>query len=442
MADATTSLGAARPSLEHTSHSVAASKSWVAAATVIGTTIEWYDFFIYGTAAALIFNKLFFPSFDATAGTLAAFGTFAIGLFARPFGALAFGHYGDRVGRKSMLMLSLFLMGVPTVLIGLVPTYDQIGIWAAAVLIFLRILQGIALGGEWGGAVLMAVEHAPDGRRSLFGSLPQAGVPLGLLLSTGAFALVSLLPDPALLSWGWRLPFLASFILVVIGALVRSKVAESPAFTEVQRKGQTVALPAAQVFGRYRKSLVLAVGSKLAEVTLFYIVTIFVLSYATSKLGMPKPSVLNGIMLASLVAFVTIPSFGWIGDRIGQRTIYATGGFLLAALAIPFFMLIETRETAFVTCAIVLALGICYPMMYGPQPGLLSAQFPPEVRYSGISLGVQIAGAIGGGLAPIIATGLLAHYGTTASIGYYVMALGILAALCALCMRAASKGER
>lgn len=440
MAD--TTIRAARPSLdESASHSVPASKSWVAAATVIGTTIEWYDFFIYGTAAALIFNKLFFPSFDTTAGTLAAFGTFAIGLFARPFGALAFGHFGDRVGRKSMLMLSLFLMGVPTVLIGLVPTYDQIGIWAAVALVILRILQGIALGGEWGGAVLMAVEHAPKGRRSLFGSLPQAGVPLGLLLSTGAFTLVSLLPEQDLLSWGWRIPFLASFVLIAVGVLVRSKVTESPAFNEVKRNGLTVALPAAQVFGRHWKSLALAVGSKLAEVTLFYIVTIFVLSYATSKLGMPRPSVLNAIMLASVVAFITIPLFGWIGDRIGQRTIYAAGGFLLAVFAIPFFMLVETRETVFLTCGIVLALGIFYPMMYGPQPGLLSAQFPPEVRYSGISLGVQIAGAIGGGLAPIIATGLLARYGTTSSIGYYIMALGILAALCASLMRPVAQDE-
>jgi MFS family permease len=202
-----------------------------------------------------------------------------------------------------------------------------------------------------------------------------------------------------------------------------------------------VALPAAEVFSRHWKSLVLAVGSKLAEVTLFYIVTIFVLSYATAKLGMPRSSVLNAIMLASVVAFVTIPLFGWIGDKIGQRLIYAAGGVLLAAFALPFFMLVETRDTAMVTCAIVAALGICYPMMYGPQPSLLSAQFPPEVRYSGISLGVQIAGAMGGGLAPIVATGLLARYQTTASVGYYIMALGILAALCVACMRRDAQGR-
>jgi metabolite-proton symporter len=415
---------------------------WIAGATMIGTTIEWFDFFIYGTAAALVFNKLFFPSFDTTTATLASLATFSIGLFFRPLGGLIFGHFGDRVGRKSMLMSSLLLMGIPTVLIGLVPTYESIGLWAAAILVTLRVLQGIALGGEWGGAVLMAVEHAPRDKASLFGSLPQAGVPAGLLLAAGAFALLGQLSERDFLTWGWRMPFVASFVLVIIGLLVRSRIAESPVFAEIRDKKSLIALPAATVVRSHLRSLMLAVGAKLGEVTLFYVITVFVLSYATTTLGFSRGTVLQAIMIAAALALMTIPLFGWIGDRAGQRTVYFFGAVLLASFAVPMFALIETRSVVWLTVSIVTALGIIYPLMYGPQPSLYSAQFPPEVRYSGISLGVQLAGAIGGGLAPIVATSLLVKFGNTIAVGAYLGVLGIVAGVCVYFMKPASLKAR
>ena len=341
-----------------------------------------------------------------------------------------------------MLMSSLLLMGIPTVLIGLVPTYESIGLWAAAILVTLRILQGIALGGEWGGAVLMAVEHAPRDKASLFGSLPQAGVPAGLLLAAGAFALLGQLSERDFLTWGWRIPFVASFVLVIIGLLVRSRIAKSPVFTEIRDKKSLIALPAATVVRSHLRSLMLAVGAKLGEVTLFYVITVFVLSYATTTLGFSRGTVLQAIMIAAALALMTIPLFGWIGDRAGQRIVYFFGAVLLASFAVPMFVLIETRSVVWLTISIVTALGIIYPLMYGPQPSLYSAQFPPEVRYSGISLGVQLAGAIGGGLAPIVATSLLVKFGNTIAVGAYLGVLGIVAGVCVYLMKPASPRAR
>lgn len=416
----------------HVDLSAASSKRWVAAATVIGTTVEWYDFFIFGTASALVLNRLFFPSLDPLTGTLAAFATFAVGLFARPIGGLVFGHFGDRVGRKSMLLLSLFLMGVPTVLIGLLPTYDSIGIWAAVLLVILRICQGLAVGGEWGGAVLMAVEHADPKERSLFGSLPQIGTPAGLICATLAFSFASGLPEASFLAWGWRVPFLISVVLIALGAFVRTKVAESPAFIEAKASGRTVALPGAKIVSSHIRPLALAVGAKLAEVTLFYLVTVFVLQYTTVTLGLPRAYILNSILIAASVGLLTIPLFGYLGDRFGLRLVYGLGALLLAVAAVPLFLTVSNGDPSFIRVAIVICLGGIYPMMYGIQPALYSAQFPAAVRYSGISLGVQIAAAIGGGLAPIIAASLLSATGGTTAIGFYLSGLALLAAACCL----------
>jgi MHS family shikimate/dehydroshikimate transporter-like MFS transporter len=410
-------------------------RAWIVAATVIGTTIEWYDFFIYGTAAALVFNKIFFPSFDAAAGTIAAFATFAIGLLARPFGGIVFGHFGDRFGRKSTLMVSLLLMGIPTMLIGLVPAYESIGLWAAAILVTLRLLQGFALGGEWGGAVLMAVEHAPKARRVLFGALPQAGAPAGLLLASLTFALVSHMHEASFLAWGWRLPFLLSIVLVAVGVLVRWKVAESPAFITVLRAGKKVDLPGVEVVRRYWRRLLLTIGAKLGEVTLFYLVTVFTLSYATTKLGIPRQQALNAIMIAAGLACGTIPLFGLLGDRFGQRRVFALGALYLALFAVPMFWMIDSRDPTLFFLAVIGALSIGHPSMYAPEPSLFAAQFPPEIRYSGVSLGFQVAAAIGGGLAPILATLLLARFGTSLPIAAYLVGLGLLAAFCAESMQ-------
>lgn len=408
---------------------------WIAAATVIGTTIEWFDFFIYGTAAALVFNRIVFPSFDQTAATLASFSTFAVGLLMRPLGAAIVGHFGDRVGRKSMLMFTLLLMGVPTVLIGLVPTYEQVGLWAAIMLVVLRILQGIALGGEWGGAVLMAVEHAPAGEGALYGSMPQLGVPLGLICSTGVFAALSGLSDADFLAWGWRLPFLFSIVLVVLGLVARKQIAESPEFERAKAMGRMVRMPTIAVIKSNPVPLLLTMGGKMGEVTLFYLFTVFLLSFATSKLGMPRGDVLLSVMMGAGLGIITIPVFGKLSDRFGARRVYALGSLMLAICALPLFMLVELRSFASVAAAATLALGILYPFTYGAQAALYSVQFPPELRYSGISLGVQMAAAIGGSLAPFVATTLLTTLQSSTAVALYLAAMALLATFCTLRMR-------
>lgn len=408
----------------------------VGLASMMGTTIEWYDFFLYGTAAALIFNKLFFPNFDPVLGTLAAFATYSVGFFARPLGGMVFGHFGDRVGRKSMLLITLALMGVPTVLIGLIPTYDQIGIWAPVLLVIMRLMQGLAIGGEWGGAALMAVEHAPEGKQGLFGSLPQAGVGAGLILSSLAMAWASSLPEADMLSWGWRVPFIASIVLLAIGWFIRVKIAESPAFAKLEASGRRVDRPLVTVLRSHWVQVLRVIGARVAEVTWFYTVVTFSLAYAANQLGLSKAMVLNAIVGGAAALLVTIPAFGHIGDRIGQKWLYVLGTVLLIAFAFPFFGLLQNKDITSVWMAIVPAICVVYALMYGQQATLFAAQFPAEVRYSGISLSVQVSGAIGGGLAPLVATSLMAlANGSTRYVSYYLIALGVIAFLCALSMR-------
>jgi metabolite-proton symporter len=407
-------------------------------ASLVGTTIEWYDFFLYGTAAALIFNKLFFPAFDPLTGTLAAFATYAVGFLARPLGAVIFGHYGDRIGRKSMLLATLFLMGIPTTLIGLIPTYDSIGYYAALLLVLMRFLQGVAVGGEWGGAVLMAVEHAPASRRGFFGSLPQAGVGAGLILSSLAMAAVAQLPEADFLAWGWRLPFLASVVLLGVGAFIRLKVAESPDFETLKASGTRVELPVREVFRKHPRAVFTAVGARLAETTWFYTVVTFSLTYITQTLGLPKALALDAIVLGAALSLATIPLAGHLCDRLGPRRVFMSGAVLLCFAAVGFFALIDTRQSTLLFLAMALAIGVIFPLLYAPQSALFSAQFPPEVRYSGISLSVQIAGAVAGGAAPLVATSLLAlGDGRPTLISAYLIALGVLALFCASRLRAA-----
>ena len=408
----------------------------VALATTIGTAIEAFDFLAFGTAAALVFNVLFFPRFDSTAAALASFATFATGLFARPVGAVLFGHCGDRLGRKRVLVLSLVGMGAATVLIGLLPTYATIGLWATVLLVALRILQGLSVGGEMGGAVVLAVEHAPEQYKSFFGSLPQTGAPIGLLLSTSAFAAVTRLAGQDFLSWGWRLPFLASAVLIVIGLYVRRSIDESPEFAAIAAQRKTARVPALSVLRHHIRPLLLTIAAKLAEVTLFYLIIVFLLSYATRTSLLPRNEVLGAIAIGALVQLGTIPLFGWLGDRVGQRLLYGLGGVLLAVLAIPAMAVIGARSVIGLKVAIIVGLGFNYSLMFGPQASLYSAQFPPELRYSGVSLGIQLAAALGGGLAPIVATALLKVSGGLVLIGTYLATLGLLASLCAWLMRA------
>lgn len=400
-------------------------------ASMVGTTIEWYDFFLYGTAAALIFNKLFFPAFDPLTGTLAAFATYAVGFLARPLGAVVFGHYGDRIGRKSMLLATLLLMGIPTTAIGLIPTYESIGYTAAVLLVLMRFLQGMAVGGEWGGAALMAVEHAPEGRRAFFGSLPQAGVAAGLILSSLAMSAVSQLPEEDFLSWGWRLPFLASIVLLGVGAFIRLKVAESPAFADLKKSGRQVDMPVLDVIRQHPRTVLTAAGTRMAETTWFYTVVTFSLSYITQQLGLPKALALEAIVAGALVSLLTIPLAGMACDRFGARRVFMTGAVLIALGSVVFFQLLASRDTTLLFLAMILAIGVVFPLVYAPQSALFSAQFPPEVRYSGISLSVQIAGAVAGGAAPLVATSLLAAgKGSPWMISVYLAVLAVIALFC------------
>jgi metabolite-proton symporter len=409
-------------------------------ASLVGTTIEWYDFFLYGTAAALIFNKLFFPKIDPVAGTLAAFATYAVGFLARPLGAAIFGHYGDRIGRKSMLLVTLMLMGIPTTAIGLIPTYNSIGYSAACLLVLMRFLQGMAVGGEWGGAALMAVEHAPAHRRAFFGSMPQVGVGAGLILSSLAMAAVARLPEADFMSWGWRLPFLASVLLLGVGAFIRLRVAESPAFAELKAGRQQARLPVLEVFRSHGGAVARAAGARMVETTWFYTVATFALSYITQQLGQPKALALNAIVAGAAVSLITTPLAGYLSDRIGARRVFMTGAVLVALGGVAFFNLLATRDSGLLYVAMVMAIGGIFPLLYAPESALFSAQFPPEVRYSGISLSVQLAGAIAGGSAPLVATSLLAAgNGDPWMIEAYLAGLSVLALVCCFYLKEVSQ---
>jgi metabolite-proton symporter len=405
----------------------ASSVRTVAFASFIGTTIEWYDFFLYGPAAALVFNRLFFPTVDPLTGTLAAFGTYFVGFFARPVGGIVIGHFGDKVGRKSMLVLTLMIMGVATFLIGLLPTYEQIGPWAAVLLVLLRVAQGFGVGGEWGGAVLMAVEHAPSGRRGYYGSWPQIGVPAGLLLSTGVFTYFSSMPDETFLAWGWRVPFLLSAVLIVVGLIIRVRLYETPAFEKVKQEARGERQPIVEVLMRYPREVILAIGARFAENGAFYIYSAFVLTYATQHAKLDRQMVLNGILLASTVELAAIPFFGALSDRVGRRPVYLFGAAMTAAWAYPFFALIDTGMQNYVWLALVVAFVLSHAAMYGPQGAFLSELFGANVRYSGASLGAQLAGVVAGGPAPLIATWMLAETAAPRMwLSIYLVVMGVI----------------
>ncbi len=398
----------------------------VAFASFIGTAIEWYDFFLYGTAAALVFNRLFFPNFDPLVGTLAAFGTYAVGFVARPVGGVVIGHFGDRVGRKSMLFLTLTIMGVGTFLIGVLPTYNDIGVWAPILLTLMRIFQGFGVGGEWGGAVLMAVEHAPANRRGFYGSWPQMGVPAGLVLANLVFAYFSGSRGEAdFLGGAWRVPFLLSAILVVIGIFIRMQISEPPAFAKIKETRTEARMPVLDAVRDHPKEVAVAFGARFAENGIFYVYTVFVLAYATQRLQVPQSTVLTGVLIAAVVELFAMPTFGWLSDRVGRRPVYLFGAGLSLVWAFPFFWLVDTRQTILIWLGI-LGLAIGHSGMYGPQASFFAELFGTRVRYSGASLGYQLSSVFAGGLSPIIATALLATYGSFVPIAAYMMGMAVL----------------
>ncbi|MFG2306634.1 MFS transporter [Actinacidiphila glaucinigra] len=406
----------------------------IVAASLIGTTIEWYDFFLYGSAAALVFNKLFFPNEEPLVGTLLSFLTYAVGFAARPVGALVFGHYGDRLGRKRLLVLSLLLMGGATFCIGLLPTFGTIGVAAPVLLTMLRLVQGFALGGEWGGAVLLVSEHGDANRRGFWASWPQTGAPAGQLLATGVLsALTALLSDDAFTSWGWRIPFLLSGVLVMVGLWIRLTVDESPVFKAAlaraeARKAEESAierLPLVSVLRDHWRDVLVAMGARMAENISYYVITAFVLVYSVEHAALGKQTALNAVLIASAVHFAVIPAWGALSDRVGRRPVYLLGAAGVGLWAFPFFALIDTRSFPALLLAVTGGL-VLHGAMYAPQAAFFSEMFATRMRYSGASIGAQFASVAAGAPAPLIATALLAAYDSSVPISLYVIAAALL----------------
>jgi MFS family permease len=381
-----------------------------AAASVVGTSIEWYDFFLYNTAAAIVFADVFFPEASDYAGTLSAFATYAVGFAARPVGAAIFGHWGDRLGRKATLIITLLLMGISSALIGVLPGTETLGIAAPILLVLLRILQGIAVGGEWSGSVLLSMEWGDLRRRGFMASLPQIGVPIGLILGTGAMTAIALAAEDAFTAWAWRIPFLLSLVLVAIGLWVRLQVLETPLFAEVVQKAEISKVPVAEVIKRHPKEIILSALLRCSEQMPFYLFTSFALTFINDELGMAQSLALGAVTAAAVVELFVIPAAGHLGDRIGSRKVYATGSLLIALIAFPYYGLLTT-EIAVVVFLTVVVAQIPHSLQYGPQASLIAESFPTRLRYGGAGIGYQLASVIAGGPAPLLATWLLHDFG-------------------------------
>jgi len=410
----------------------ASSQRRVIAACLIGTSLEWYDFFIYGVAAALVFNELFFPSFDPLVGTLLAFTTYAVGFIARPLGAVIFGHYGDKVGRKNVLVVTLLLMGIATFAIGLMPTYDAIGVWAPILLVALRFLQGLGLGGEWGGAVLMTLESGDKKRRGLNASWPQVGVPIGLLLANGVLSLMgAITSEDAFLTWGWRVPFLLSGVLVLVGLWIRMTLSESPLFREIEATDTKARAPIVDVLRLYPKRVLLAIGARVGVDVAFYTFVLFITTYVVTYLELPKSYALNAVLIAAACQVLLIPWFGSLSDRVGRRPVYLAGAIGAMVWIFVFFALLDTGSFVLIVLATVVAL-VLHAAMYGTQASFIAEMFPTKVRYSGASMGYQVAGIFGGALAPIISVALLDRFDTSLVVSLYVVAVLVITTVCVL----------
>lgn len=399
----------------------------VTAASIIGNVIEYYDFIIYGTLTALVFNQIFFPSFDPFIGTILSFSTFAVGFIARPVGAIVFGHFGDKFGRKNALVATLLIMGLATFSIGLLPTYESIGVWAPVLLVFLRFTQGISAGGEWGGAVLMAVEHASEKRRGFIGSLVQMGSPIGIILSSSTVAiLLAVLTDEQFMTWGWRIPFLLSIVMMVLGLFIRLKVMESPVFSALKKEKSEVKVPFFEVFRKHPKSLLISTGLHIGDAGFGFLLGVFIITYATGTLGYSNSFVINMQLISNLFYLMATPLSGFLSDKFGRRPVYLGGTILMVVYAFPFFWLLESGNTAFFLVGLIIAQTIL-GLIFGVQASFYSELFSAEVRYTGMSMGFQLATVLGGGLMPTISAVLVeSANGAGWGISAYLAFLGMI----------------
>ncbi|MCO6390115.1 MFS transporter [Aliihoeflea aestuarii] len=411
-------------------------------ASVIGSTIEWYDFFLYGIVAGIVFNTLYFPSDDPIVSILLAYATFAVGFVARPVGGVIFGHFGDRIGRKSMLVLTLLIMGVATVLIGLLPTYEQIGIAAPILLLLLRIAQGLGIGGEWGGAVLMAYEYAPKEKRGYFASLPQLGLAIGLCLASGVTAIMSLLPDDQFMAWGWRVGFIASILLVAVGLYIRLKILDTPEFREVKETGNEVKIPFVEMIRKYPKNILLGMGARYIDGVFFNVFAVFSIVYLSRYVGVERTDALWIVSIAAVVMCFSIPYFGRLSDKWGRPKTYAIGALALAICTYPAFWLMSSGSLPLIAIGIIIPFGIVYAMCYGPEAALFSDLFDARVRYTGISFVYQFSGIFASGLTPIIATLLIDRGGGSPWwLCAYVVFAALVSMFCAMAIKSEPVGK-
>ncbi len=404
-------------------------------ASAVGTTVEWYDFFLYGVAAATVFPRTFFPQSDPFIGTLLSFSTYFVGFVARPMGAAIFGHYGDRVGRKALLVITMMMMGVATVGIGLVPSYATIGIWGAVALTVLRLVQGLSIGGEWSGSVLMAGEWTDPKRRGFTTSFAQFGAPAGMVLANGALALMTVYTtEEQFLEWGWRIPFLASVILVFVGMYIRLGILETPVFAKLKARGAVAKAPVIEVLRKNWREVVLTALLRTGQQVPFYIFTTYIITYATQQLGYSRSTILNFVIIQSLISMATIPLMGYLSDIYGRRTITATGCVVMMVFPFIYFNMLDSGSLVWVFLAIAIALPL-HDLQYGPQAAFISESFPGSLRYSGSSLGYQLASITAGGPAPIIAVILLRQYGTSTAIAVYMSLCALASLICVFALR-------
>ncbi|MCP3738067.1 MFS transporter [Rossellomorea sp. BNER] len=396
-------------------------------ASLVGSSIEWFDYFLYGTVAALVFNQLFFVNEDPTIGLLLSYASFALAFFIRPFGGVIFSHIGDRIGRKKTLVLTLSLMGIATFGMGLLPTYQAVGIWAPILLITLRLVQGLGIGGEWGGALLLAVEYAPADKRGLFGAIPQMGVTIGMLLGTIALSIMTLLPEGAFMTWGWRVPFIISALLVIFGLWIRKGIDETPSFKKVQESGEVPKLPIIETLKNYWREVIIAVGAKVVETAPFYIFSTFVVSYATANLGFSRTATLTAVMIATVITTVLIPIMGNLSDKIGRKKLYIFGTLGMAIFAFPYFWMLQQKSVLLLIIATVIGLGIIWAPITAVLGTMFSEIFDAKIRYTGITLGYQIGAALAGGTAPLVATALLTKFNNSyVPVAIYIIFTAVL----------------